>query len=80
MRRVLLVILAAMTFFYSGCKNKSEHKKSENSLLIGFSVDNLALERWQREVDVFTATARYLGATVIFKNAENDCGKQESQL
>ena len=80
MRRVLLVILAAMTFFYSGCKSKSEHKKSENSLLIGFSVDNLALERWQREVDVFTATARYLGATVIFKNAENDGGKQESQL
>ena len=41
-------------------------------MLIGFSVDNLALERWQREVDVFTATARYLGATVVFKNAEND--------
>lgn len=74
MRRVLLVVLAAMTFFCFGCK------KTEKSLLIGFSVDNLAIERWQRDVDVFSATASYLGASVVFKNAENDARKQESQL
>lgn len=78
MRRVLLVILAAMTFF-SGCKIKNLNiQNHKNSLFIGFSVDNLAIERWQREVDVFTAIARYLGATVVFKNAESDAGKQES--
>lgn len=80
MRRVLLVVLAVMTFFCSGCRKKSEQLKSGNSLLIGFSVDNLGIERWQREVEVFSATAKYLGAAVVFKNAENDVRTQESQL
>ena len=51
------------------------HKKT-----IGFSIDTLAIERWQRDLDVFINKAKELGADVIVQNAGNDVDEQNRQL
>lgn len=48
--------------------------------VIGFSIDTLALERWQRDLDVFMNSAKDLGAEVIVQNAGNSVEEQNRQL
>lgn len=43
---------------------------------IGMSVDDLRLERWQRDRDIFTAEAKSLGADVVAISANGDADKQ----
>ena len=43
---------------------------------IGLTVDDLRLERWQRDRDIFTAEANKLGAEVIVISANGDSDKQ----
>lgn len=43
---------------------------------IGMSVDDLRLERWQRDRDIFTEAAKKLGAEVIAVSANGDSDKQ----
>ncbi|HAH61919.1 MAG TPA: LacI family transcriptional regulator, partial [Treponema sp.] len=52
----------------------------ENKIVIGFSIDTLALERWQRDLDVFMNTAKEHGADVIVQNAGNSVEEQNRQL
>lgn len=47
---------------------------------IGFSIDTLAMERWQRDVDVFMNKANELGAEVIVQNAGNNIDEQNRQI
>ncbi len=79
-----------MFFIFSlliSCKGKSqstterEYSSSEQKgLTIGFSIDTLALERWQRDLDTFMSTATNLGAEVIVQNAGNNSEEQNRQL
>ena len=55
---------------------KSEKKK----VVIGFSIDTLALERWQRDLDIFMDKVNELGAEVIVQNAGNSIEMQNKQL
>ncbi|MBO7638879.1 MAG: hypothetical protein J6S91_07885, partial [Treponema sp.] len=48
--------------------------------VIGFSIDTLAIERWQRDLDVFMGEAKELGADVIVQNAGNSVEEQNRQL
>ena len=41
----------------------------QQNLTIGFSIDTLAIERWQRDMDVFINKAKEMGADVIVQNA-----------
>lgn len=62
---------------------KKSDKKNEinsNKLTIGFSIDTLAIERWQRDLDVFMNKAKELGANVIVQNAGNSLEEQNRQL
>lgn len=43
---------------------------------IGMTVDDLRLERWQRDRDIFTAEANKLGAEVVAVSANGDSDKQ----
>lgn len=52
----------------------------ENKITIGFSIDTLAIERWQRDMDIFINKAQELGAEVIVQNAGNDLDEQNRQL
>jgi D-xylose transport system substrate-binding protein len=49
-------------------------------LTIGFSIDTLAIERWQRDMDVFINKAKEMGADVIVQNAGNNIDEQNRQL
>ncbi|MCQ2572636.1 MAG: substrate-binding domain-containing protein [Treponema sp.] len=81
-----LFLIFGLCFLVS-CKGKNG-VTAERSLedqvkagpVIGFSIDTLALERWQRDLDTFMSTASNLGAEVIVQNAGNDSIEQNKQL
>jgi D-xylose transport system substrate-binding protein len=51
-------------------------KKKDKKLKIGMSIDDLRLERWQKDRDIFKAAAEKLGAEVIVVSANGDAQKQ----
>ena len=59
---------------------RSETVSTSHRIVIGFSIDTLALERWQRDLDVFMNTTKDLGADVIVQNAGNSVEEQNRQL
>lgn len=84
---LFFVVLAL--FCFSGCKNKKNNKNTnetktvlDNSskITIGFSIDTLAIERWQRDLDVFMNKTKELGANIIVQNAGNNLEEQNRQL
>ncbi|MCQ2576505.1 MAG: substrate-binding domain-containing protein [Treponema sp.] len=80
----LLFIFCAASF--TGCSKQKGQSKSinpqqtEKKITIGFSIDTLAIERWQRDLDVFMNKVRDLGADVIVQNAGNSIEVQNQQL
>lgn len=53
---------------------------SPDSPKIGFSIDDLRLERWARDRDYFVAAAQALGATVNVQSADANEQRQISQI
>jgi D-xylose transport system substrate-binding protein len=53
--------------------------KDGKKLVIGFSMDTLQEERWQKDRDLFVAEAKKLGAEVNVQSANSDDAKQISQ-
>ena len=79
------IVLLSLAFF--SCRRTevslrdSEKTSAESQkLCIGFSIDTLALERWQRDLDIFMNRVRELGADVIVQNAGNSVEIQNKQL
>ena len=58
----------------------AEKKASDSKISIGLSFDSFVIERWIRDRDVFTSTARSLGADVNVQNANGDVEEQISQI
>lgn len=48
--------------------------------VVGFSIDDLRLERWTRDRDFFVEAARKLGATVNVQSADANEERQISQI
>lgn len=48
--------------------------------VIGFSMDSLVVERWQRDLDIFRRSAQDLGAELIVRVANQDPLVQEKQV
>lgn len=88
MTKSRILIFIAVTLLFFSCKGKTVTKSEKNGNtakephgpVIGFSIDTLALERWQRDLDTFISTATNLGAEVIVQNAGNDPEEQNRQL
>jgi len=74
-RCTLLAVIAATTACISLPAFASREKP-----IIGFSIDDLAVERWARDRDYFIAAAKDLGAEVIVQSADGDVAKQVSQI
>ncbi|MEX2461079.1 MAG: D-xylose ABC transporter substrate-binding protein [Paenibacillaceae bacterium] len=53
--------------------------KDGKKIVIGFSMDTLQEERWQKDRDLFIAEAKKLGAEVNVQSANSDDAKQISQ-
>lgn len=74
------LIALAITMLFSGCQTKRHRLKPGKPPVIGFSMDSLVVERWKRDIDVFTRSARDLGAEVILEVADQDPIVQERQV
>ncbi len=83
------VVIIVLALLFVSCKVKSSKSESSNKnkfnlvekkATIGFSIDTLALERWQRDLDVFMNKAKELDAEVIVQNAGNSVDEQIKQL
>ncbi|MBR5647046.1 MAG: substrate-binding domain-containing protein [Treponema sp.] len=84
MKRILLFFICILCLSCSRKINKNESNKSDEKIeskkVIGFSIDTLAIERWQRDLDVFTSRVREMDAEVIVQNAGNSIDEQKRQL
>ncbi|HSV56273.1 MAG TPA: substrate-binding domain-containing protein [Magnetospirillaceae bacterium] len=84
--RIILAasVLAAMglttAFFLFACRPAWRRAEPSRPPLIGFSLDSLVVERWRRDVDIFTQAAKELGAEVLLKVANQDHYAQELQI
>lgn len=86
----MTVILSLILLCTLSCKKQESIAQSRPArttstaaarpLTIGFSIDTLAIERWQRDMDVFINKAKEMGADVIVQNAGNNIEEQNRQL
>ncbi|MBP3710348.1 MAG: substrate-binding domain-containing protein [Treponema sp.] len=80
----IFLLLVAFTIFASCSKQeplpKAVQQETERGITIGFSIDTFVIERWQRDCDVFIATANALGADVIVQTAGNSAENQNKQI
>lgn len=85
-----VILIFAILFVCAACngkkpvklngERKSEQSASRSRVTIGFSIDTLAIERWQRDLDVFMNRVKEMGANVIVQNAGNSVEEQNRQL
>ncbi|MBN1792069.1 substrate-binding domain-containing protein [Candidatus Woesearchaeota archaeon] len=83
---VLLMLVAATLL--SGCASAPTDKAADeqkgvvidDQIIIGLSMSDLRVERWQRDRDLFTQRAEALGASVIAVSADLDAEIQNSQI
>ncbi|WP_156285768.1 D-xylose ABC transporter substrate-binding protein [Oceanivirga salmonicida] len=73
-----LLTLGVISMFLFSCSGKGSEEISETKgkIKIGMSIDDLRLERWQKDRDLFKAMAEKLGAEVIVVSANGDSQKQ----
>lgn len=76
----LLAATLALTLLAAGCEGKRHRYDPSKPPLVGFSMDSLVVERWQRDLAVFERTLGELGAGFVLRVAGQDAGVQERQL
>ena len=83
-KSLILLTLCLLSFACKKQKQPAIEKTStsspKNSITIGFSIDTLAIERWQRDMDIFINKAKELGDDVIVQNSGNSIEEQNRQL
>lgn len=88
MKSSFKLIFFGFLFLVFGCKKNTVTKQNEKNhnenqtkkILIGFSLDTLAIERWQRDLDIFMNKVKELNADVIIQNAGNSAEEQNRQI
>ena len=86
MKKTFILIIGLLVGLTSCQKKEGSSAAKQTSstpskkLTIGFSIDTLAIERWQRDMDVFINKVKELGADVIVQNAGNSLEEQNQQL
>jgi D-xylose transport system substrate-binding protein len=76
-RKLLLFLLAIVCVVLNSCK--SGPREASTKIRIGFSMDSLLIERWQRDRDQFVSHARELGAEVLVQSADGNDAAQVRQ-
>lgn len=75
-----LVVMLVLVLDVSACGAR-KHRRDQNHVpVIGFSLDSLVVERWQRDIDIFRRAAKDLGADFILRVADQDPAVQEEQI
>jgi D-xylose transport system substrate-binding protein len=76
----VLALSALAVVALSGCAPRKHKLAPGKAPRIGFSMDSLVVERWQRDLDVFTRAAHDLGAELLVEVADQDPAIQEAQV
>lgn len=83
MRQIAALALALGAFTFHGCSQKAgdggASPGAAKPILIGFSMDTLKEERWQRDRDLFVKRAEERGAKVLVQAANSDDALQNAQ-
>jgi D-xylose transport system substrate-binding protein len=78
------IVVCLATLLCVGCAsakdNGSKTSTTEDTLKIGMSFDSFVIERWQKDRDIFVATAKGLGADVNVQNANGETSEQIAQI
>lgn len=82
--RHIAFLAVVMTLTFAGCVSAppdqtGNQAKKSGGVRIGFSMDTLKEERWQRDRDLFVARAKELGAEVLVQSANSDDSVQLQQ-
>ncbi len=77
-RVIVLLISVILAVYIAGCA--AEKPQDDDQIKIGFMVDSLVIERWQKDRDIFVAKAKELGAEVVVKNANENAELQSKQV
>lgn len=59
---------------------QQDQTEDDGEIVIGYCADNLVIERWQRDQEIFVATAMEKGAKVIVHNANENNETQINQI
>lgn len=84
-RKLLILVAAASLVFAAACTQSTQQNagnaagatSKNGKLRIGFSMDTLKEERWQKDRDIFVKRAEELGAEVLVQSAD---GNDETQV
>lgn len=77
---ILLLFLLAAGCGQMNHQENEQEEFEEEKIKIGVSFDSFVIERWQKDRDVFVATAKENGAEVNVQNANGDLTEQISQI
>ncbi len=85
MRKLWMAGILLALLLFVGCGKSAESgenhtQEEEERIEIGMSFDSFVIERWQRERDVFVATAKELGANVNVQAANGEVEEQIAQI
>lgn len=79
MNKILKAAVMGVVFALSATGSGAAHADAKNPK-IGFSIDDLRVERWTRDRDFFTAEAEKLGAKVFVQSADASEQRQIAQI
>ncbi|GAA5344911.1 xylose-binding protein [Planifilum fimeticola] len=79
-RAWVIFAAAALLLLLSACGQDVGSDAGDDKITIGMSIDDLRLERWQKDRDFFIQKAEELGAEVIVQSANGDDAKQLAQI
>jgi len=76
-RLSVVLFLTLVALIPVGCGKQDEYINNDDTIKIGFILETMTVERWQRDRDIFVAKAKELEAEVIVKNAYEDAELQD---
>ena len=77
MNKAFVILILTASLLVGACTQQTATKPDSGKIRIGFLMDTLKEERWQRDRDLFVNRANELGAEVIVQSAD---GKDETQI
>ncbi len=79
LRSTSLLLCMCLLAFTSSCNSGKRAHDKNGPIRIGFSMDSVQLERWQRDRDLFLQRAKELGAEVLVQSADGNDSAQVRQ-
>ena len=80
-KNIILILTLIIVLTITGCQDNNvvDESQENEKIKIGFSMDTLKEERWQKDRDIFVAESEKLGAEVLVLAANGDDQKQIDQ-